>query len=160
MDPASTVLIVEGEKDVHTVEGFGFAATTGGSAEDWRQEFGEYFRGLDVIICADNDNAGREFESKVIASLRGKARRIRILRLPEIKEKGDITDWSEHGGTRGKLEKLIEQAPDYEEIVVSNLIALIPTDGDDATDPVIASMKATLRIWQRLKRPALRKRER
>jgi len=131
-------LIVEGEKDVHTVEGFGYIATTGGGAEDWRQEFGQYLTGQDVIICADNDPAGREFESKVIASLRGKAKRIRILRLPNLKEKGDITDWADEGGTRGKLEKLIEQAPDYEEIVFTSRIALIPTDGDDATDPVIS----------------------
>lgn len=138
LQPGSIVFIVEGEKDVDTTEGFGFVATTGGGAEDWRHQFGEYFTDLDVIICADNDRAGREFEFKVIASLRGKAKRIRILRLPNLKEKGDITDWAESGGTRGKLEKLIEQAPDYEEIVFSNRIALIPTDGDDATDPVIS----------------------
>jgi DNA primase len=138
LEPGATVFIVEGEKDVHTTEGFGFVATTGGGAEDWRHQFGEYFTNLDVIICADNDRAGREFESKVIASIREKAKRIRILRLPDLKEKGDITDWAKAGGTRGKLEKLIEQAPDYEEIVFSNRIALIPTDGDDATDPVIS----------------------
>lgn len=100
--------------------------------------FGEYFTDQDVIICADNDRAGREFESKVIASCRGKAKRIRILRLPDLKEKGDITDWAEAGGTKGKLDKLIEQAPDYEEIIFSNRIALIPIDGDDATDPILS----------------------
>jgi len=138
LEPGSLVFVVEGEKDVHTVEGLGFVATTGGGAEDWRFEFGEYLRGLDVIVCTDNDDAGRKMEADVIASCRGKAKRIRILRLPGLKEKGDITDWAEAGGTPGKLAKLIESAPDYEEIVFSNRIALIPVCDDDDSDPAIS----------------------
>lgn len=135
----SLVIVTEGEKDVHSAESFGLIATTGGSAEDWLAGYGKYLRGLDVVVCADNDEAGRKFEARVAASCRGKAQRIRILRLPGLKEKGDLTDWAEAGGTRSKLEKLIEQAPDYAEIILSNRVAMVPTAGDDESDPPISN---------------------
>src|SRR5690606_4735676 len=54
---ASEVLIVEGEKDVHTVERMGFTGTTnpGGSSQPWRREWTPTLKGRRVVIIPDAD---------------------------------------------------------------------------------------------------------
>ena len=97
-----TVYIVEGEKDVATVERFGLAATCNpGGAKKWRESYTEFFRGADVVILPDCDTqgngyAGQEHAWMVANALDGVARRIRIPDLkaayPKLKDKGDISD--------------------------------------------------------------------
>jgi hypothetical protein len=51
-----TVYIAEGEKGVHAVESFGFAATScPGGAGKWRDEYNAVFTGADVVVLPDND---------------------------------------------------------------------------------------------------------
>ena len=97
-------LIAEGEKDVDNLWRIGIAATTNsGGAKHWSAEHAETFRGRDVIITIDNDKAGRERGEMIAKTLHGVARKVRILDVsafvPDLGEKGDISDWIESGAT-------------------------------------------------------------
>jgi putative DNA primase/helicase len=47
------------------------------------------------------------------AALSGIAKRIRVLRLPELPDQGDVVDWVAAGGTAERLRQLAEQAPEW-----------------------------------------------
>lgn len=94
VDQEKPVLLVEGEKDVHTVERMGFTATTSGGARSWHPDYAEYLRGAKVVVIPDADEAGREWTETVCASLQGVAEWVKVVELP-VPDKGDITDWVE-----------------------------------------------------------------
>lgn len=85
------IFIVEGEKDVHTLEAQGLIATCnpGGVGQGWRAEYCETFRDADVTIVCDNDDAGHIHARKVRDMLTGFARSIRIMEPAAGK---DVTD--------------------------------------------------------------------
>lgn len=107
-----TIYMPEGEKDVHTLESWGLAATTNsGGAQNWRAEFAEHFRGADVVILGDDDEAGRKRVDVIGASLRGVAKRIRAIRSwggPK-----DVTDWKEAGGTAEQFAQIVQSVQDW-----------------------------------------------
>ena len=108
------VLVVEGEKDVESAEVLGFIATTnpGGAGKGkWLPDFSEILKNTRVAVIPDNDDPGREHATSIAASLYGVAAEIRIVELPEVGPKGDLTDWRRAGGTREQLMALIEKAP-------------------------------------------------
>jgi hypothetical protein len=106
------VLLVEGEKDVETAEALGWVATTNvGGASGWKPEHAEALRGAEVVLLPDNDAPGRKWAQTVAESLSGLAKRIRIVALPRVAEKGDLTDWVEMGGTSEQLAGLMNRAP-------------------------------------------------
>ena len=118
------VYVVEGEKDaINLNRALGVATTCnpGGAAKPkpdgkppkskWRPEYNKYFVGRDVVILPDNDCAGRAHALAVAANLAPVAARVRIVKLPGLPEKGDISDWLASGGSQGELERLAEFAP-------------------------------------------------
>jgi putative DNA primase/helicase len=105
------ILIVEGEKCVHTAEQLGYVATTNaGGSGSWSKEFGAIFKGASVAILPDHDEPGEKHFKAVSKSLRGYAASIVRVDLPGLEESGDIADWVEAGGTREKLDALIAEA--------------------------------------------------
>jgi hypothetical protein len=107
------VLIVEGEKDADNLLAAGFAATTNsGGAGKWTADLNRYFEGRDIYILPDNDEAGAGHAQQVVAALQGVARSIRIINLPGLPPKGDISDWLEAGGTANDLTEIMRQAPE------------------------------------------------
>lgn len=110
------VFVVEGEKDADSLARLGIAATTNVSgAGKWRTEHAAFLKGADVIIIPDNDEPGREHAEMVAKSLAGIATRTRLLRLPNLPEKGDASDWLAAGGTADALWRLADAAPDWSE---------------------------------------------
>lgn len=113
------VFIPGGEKDADTLVRLGFCGTTNSNGERyWTAEIAELFRDADVIIPIDNDETGAAGGEAKAKSLRGIAKRVRVLNfadhVPGFDHKGDITDWVEKfGGTSEQLEKIIEGLPDY-----------------------------------------------
>lgn len=106
------VFVVEGEKDVGNLHTFNSVATcNAGGAGKWRDEFAEFFRDADVVIIPDNDGAGREHADRVGANLTPVARRVRLLTLPNLPTKGDVSDWIAAGGTAEQFNALVENAP-------------------------------------------------
>ena len=114
------VWVVEGEKDANNLIRLGLPATTNpGGALKWRDEYSESLRGAKVVILPDNDQPGQQHAEQVACSLAGVSREIKIIRLPGLPEKGDVSDWiterEEDGKTpeeiRATLQFLVDQAP-------------------------------------------------
>jgi putative DNA primase/helicase len=125
-----TVWIVEGEKDVHALELLGLVATTNaGGAGKWLPEWSGYFPRAQVVVLPDNDEPGRRHGSDVAASLRGVAASVRVVELPDLPEKGDVSDWLRNGGTGEALERLAYGCPEWEPTAHSQ------DDGAGGTSP-------------------------
>jgi hypothetical protein len=109
---ADRVFIVEGEKDVHTLEQFGLVATcNSGGAGKWRSEYAEHFREKVVIVIPDNDRPGRAHALDVAENVLPLASSLCIVSLPGLPEKGDVSDWIDAGGDLAGIEALIGGAP-------------------------------------------------
>lgn len=109
------VYIVEGEKDVETLRklgcGFGCCVTAGG-ASDWCQEFARYFKGLNVIIFRDNDNAGFRLSEQIKKDLKPFAYYVKVV-SPSTLDHGDVTDYlTKEGGTAQSLKALCDNEAD------------------------------------------------
>jgi len=119
------VFIVEGEKDVDRIFAEGFVATTNpGGAGNWIDSFNEYFRSRRVAIIPDNDDAGRKHAKKVADSIVDVAASVKLIELPGLPPKGDVSDWLDPaspngsaeagaGHKRGELSILVDDAPEY-----------------------------------------------
>jgi Protein of unknown function (DUF3631) len=104
----ATVFIPEGEAKVDALLEWSVPATHIAAGT---KDYAELFCEADVILMPDNDAAGWKHVNTVGAALHGIARRIRVLMLPGLPDKGDIIDWVAAGGTAEKLRELAEQAP-------------------------------------------------
>lgn len=111
------VFVVEGEKDVHTLEAHGFLATTNmGGGGNWKPEHGysQALTGRHVILLPDNDDTGRRHERVVCASLHSCAiASLRVVRLPDLAYKEDVTDWFAKGNTADQLKEIVRTTPPY-----------------------------------------------
>jgi hypothetical protein len=103
LESGHAVWIVEGEKDVHSLERKGAVATCSpGGAGKWKPEYDGFFVEADVTIVADKDGPGEKHARTVAAALQGVASSVRIV---EAKVGKDATDHLEAGYT---LEEFIE----------------------------------------------------
>ncbi len=111
-----TAVITEGEKDAETVERLGFAATTSpnGAGQKWRREWNEFFRGKNVVVLTDNDEAGEKYGADAASSVCGTAAAVKLIRAadiyPQVKQKGDISDIAAELGDTEAKRLLIEAA--------------------------------------------------
>ena len=109
------VYVVEGEKSADALFALGLTATCSpGGAKKWRREYSPALTGAHVVILPDNDEAGVAHASMVAANLNGIAASVRLLRLPDLPEKGDVHDWLAAGGTALNLASLVTDAPEPE----------------------------------------------
>lgn len=107
----ATIWVVEGEKDVETLRQQGLIATCNvGGAGKWRAEYSDVLRGRTVVIIPDNDLPGQRHAGDVDRSLQGIAKSVSILNLPNVPEKGDVTDWMGINGN--DAERLCQMADD------------------------------------------------
>jgi hypothetical protein len=111
------VWVVEGERDVETLVSLGYVATTSGGAGSWRPEFAEFFRGLNVVIVPDKDEAGKRYGDQVAHDLFGVAESVQVFDLPYGK---DVSEFIQRGGEGEHLElychtnaRLVKEAPAY-----------------------------------------------
>jgi putative DNA primase/helicase len=109
------VCIVEGEKDVLSLTKIGVVATCNpGGAGKWQPNYTDALAGRDVLILPDNDKPGEDHAEIVARSLYGRAKSVRIIRLPGLAEKGDVSDWIDAGGSLADLARLRADAAVYE----------------------------------------------
>lgn len=105
------VCVAEGEKDVDSLRKLGFIATcASGGANGWHKKYAEYLHKHTVAIFPDNDDAGEVYADAVATSIDGIAVDYRIIRLPDLPPKGDVTDFIERGGTKEDLLRLVTKA--------------------------------------------------
>ena len=114
-DPARPVFVVEGEKDVDNLADIGELATcNAGGAGKWTAEHAQYLRGRRVVVLPDNDESGRKHALQVAATLQGIAASVRIVELPGLPPKGDVSDWLAAGSTKEELMRLAEATPEWD----------------------------------------------
>lgn len=117
---AQEVLIPEGEKDCDNLSALGFVATTcAGGAKKWREHYNKHLKGKRIILIPDNDNQGREHVAQIGNSLNGNAASLKLLELPNLPSKGDVSDFIErfNGDKEAAAERLsilIENAKPYD----------------------------------------------
>ncbi len=112
---AKAVFIVEGEKDADALAALGLAATCNAQgAGKWRAEYNRHFADKRVCILPDNDDPGRKHARDVARQLHGLAEVVKVIELPGLPPKGDVSDWLAAGGTRESLLELVKAAPAWE----------------------------------------------
>jgi hypothetical protein len=89
------VILCEGEPDALCGISRGlYCVTQTAGAETWKDHFNAKFKGLEVIICYDHDDAGRKGAERVARHLPHFARSVSMIQWPEfMREKEDLTDW-------------------------------------------------------------------
>lgn len=119
-NPADVVFYAEGEKDVENLRSIGLTATTAGGVSSWKDDFAKFLCDRRVCILPDNDKPGYEYAVKVATTLRlYGCKDVRIVKLPDLPEKGDISDWldahdsAEPETLKARLLDLYNKAPIY-----------------------------------------------
>ena len=121
---AKLVFVVEGEKDADNLRDAlaGAAAkgvavtTTFDGAGHWKAEYAPYFTGRLVVVIPDNDAKGKAHATTVAASVKPYAAKVKVVELPGLPEKGDVTNWLESSDshTVKELMALVKAAPIWE----------------------------------------------
>jgi hypothetical protein len=109
------VSVLEGEKDCDRAkEEFGIVATTCPmGTQKWRESYTYCLRGANVVLVPDNDEAGRQHVLAVARKLKGVAKTVKVVELPGLPEKGDLSDWIDAGGTREAFDRLVSGTPQF-----------------------------------------------
>ncbi|MDP2815519.1 MAG: AAA family ATPase [Rectinemataceae bacterium] len=111
---ASSVFVVEGEKDADNLGKLGLTATCNPmGAGKWHAEWSKFFEGKEIAILPDLDEPGRKHAIDVGKKLFGHALRIKIFELPQEKGGKDVSDWLSRGGTKDDLLKLVKEAKEW-----------------------------------------------
>jgi len=107
---ARRVFVVEGEKAADAGRRIGLSCTTsagganGVSKTDWTP-----LAGRQVMILPDNDEPGRQYAQKVAGILRGldPPPTVKIVELPGLPDKGDLSDFIKDKRNQGKSDEAI-----------------------------------------------------
>lgn len=107
------VIVCEGEKDADKLSDAGYLATcNAGGAGKWSPAINRYFRGRNVYVIPDNDEAGERHAALVVRELKNVARSVRVCPIPRdtgLPEKADISDWIARGGLVDRLFEICEE---------------------------------------------------
>ena len=122
------VFVCEGEKDADALGRLGLVATTcPGGAGKWRDDYSASLRGKQVAILPDNDEPGRKHAEQVAASLQGVASSLKVISLPGLPPKGDVSDWLTADGTKEELLRLVAEAPEWKPTAVAKALPWVPS---------------------------------
>jgi AAA domain/Toprim-like len=113
------VFIAEGEKDCDALWALELAATTNAAgAGKWTEEHTAALVAVavsEVIVLPDNDPPGEKHALAVAVSCHAAGLRVKILRLPGLPPKGDVSDWLVAGHSKDELLALVDAAPIFTE---------------------------------------------
>src|ERR1700727_34906 len=103
------VLFVEGERDVETLRNLGYVATSAfsGSNSPWLPSYSGILKDKTVYVFPDQDEAGKKYCNTIKEGLAGYSKVLKVINVPEGK---DITEYIELGHTREDIESLISFA--------------------------------------------------
>ena len=133
------VFITEGEKDADNLSKLGLTATTSAmGAGKWLPEYSEALRGAHVVILPDNDAPGRKHAYEVATALLGIAASARILCLPNLPDKGDVSDWLQAGGSAAQLKELARNTPVWTPDTAAAASAEMAPMGDTTLNPPLS----------------------
>lgn len=116
------IWLVEGEKNADDLTALGFVATTargGASAFPKEKEFGAWFDGATVYALPDNDGPGEKWLAAVLSVIPD----AKVVRLPGLPDKGDVSDWLAAGGTAQELLAIATENPNDS----ASSLSMVPT---------------------------------
>jgi hypothetical protein len=144
----STLLIVEGEKDVDRLWGLGYPATcNAGGAGKWRPAHTTQIKDAGVqrvIVMPDRDAPGQAHADNVARSCAAAGLTVKVVPLPAPQK--DVSAWLDAGGTKAELDALITSTAVYEPTLTELAHA------DVAEPPIVTSLSTVARasvewIW-------------
>lgn len=106
------VWVVEGEKDADRLAALGLVATTNHQGANstnttWSRFSPAWFAGRECFVLPDHDSGGRKHAAKVADYLRSfGAASVKVVELPGLPVKGDVSDWLDLGHDLDELCKL------------------------------------------------------
>ena len=115
----SVVYIAEGEKDVDRLRVIGLTATTnpGGASKTtsgeskWKPEYTAQLKAATiehVVILPDNDEPGLAHADQVARSCHAAGLKVKVVNMPGLKVKGDVSDWLDAGHTKDELVAIVK----------------------------------------------------
>lgn len=119
-----TVFVVEGEKDVDTLQSLGYIATTkpNGAQNRWTSNFIEPLKDLNVVVLLDNDEAGADCGKMAVTALLDVTASLKVIPsaslYSELPNKGDISDILDILGTE-RTKELLDCAVADEKYIVT-----------------------------------------
>ena len=114
-DPTQPVLVPEGEDDVNRLKGLSLVTTCNPmGAGKWRDSYTQHLVGRQVVVLPDNDDPGRDHAEQVATSLHKAGIACKLLALPDLPERGDVSDWLDDGHSAIDLLDLAKEAPEWE----------------------------------------------
>jgi putative DNA primase/helicase len=109
------LFVPEGEKDCGRLVSLGLSATcNSGGAGKWTADHAAQLVRMGVkrvCVLPDNDEAGRAHAVDVARTCHAARLEVRVLELPNLPPKGDVSDWLQAGGTKADLVALAKAAP-------------------------------------------------
>jgi RecA-family ATPase len=112
--PDATIFVAEGEKDADRVASLGHCATCV-AGNKWTDDCVQALAGRHCLILQDNDDAGRTKALAAAQALHNTAVSIRIVLLPDLPDKGDVSDWLNADPRRAeKLADVCFDVPEWE----------------------------------------------
>lgn len=123
-DDGGTVLIVEGESDVHTCAHHGVAAVGIPGARNWKPVWTEYLDGRDILVWEEPDDAG----AAMVRALAEDLPDARVIEAPEDAKDPSDLHLADSNAFRDRLTRLIKDARPISEVVEE---LPEPEDGDD-----------------------------
>jgi hypothetical protein len=107
-----TVFVTEGEKDADRLVTLGLIATTNPQgAGQWREEYTAQLVAAGVklvVVLPDNDDPGDKHAVAVARSCLTAGLAVKVVRLPELAPKGDVSDWLAVGHTCEELAHVVK----------------------------------------------------
>jgi putative DNA primase/helicase len=147
-EPKRGVFVVEGEKDVDNLVRIGVLATcNAGGAGKWSAEHANFLQGRNVAVLPDNDKPGRNHAQQVAITLQGIAASVRLVDLPNLPPKGDVSDWVAAGGTKDALGRLALAAPVWTQAAVQAWPEILSLDELNVPDFPTEALPEVLRRW-------------
>ena len=119
-----TVFVVEGEKDVDTLQNLGYIATTkpNGAQNRWTENFIKPLKDLNIVILLDNDEAGADCGKIAVTALSDVTASLKVIPstslYPELPNKGDISDIVDIIGAE-RTKELLDRAVADEKYIVT-----------------------------------------
>ena len=132
-----SVYLTEGEKDAEALAALGFPATTNPQgAGSWREEYAAQLVAAgvrEVVILPDNDEPGEKHAATVAHSCIAVGLVVKVVHLPGLSAKGDVSDWLAQGHTAEELRAAAAMVPRW---TVENEASGSPTAAGLALTPI------------------------
>ena len=108
-----TIIYVEDEKSVDTLQNLGFTATTtfGGlrSFSKFSKKYAEQIKKANLVILPCNSKHSKEYSKAVYNNFKKSCKSVGIIQLPDLYESSSISDWINKGISKQQLEGLLTE---------------------------------------------------